>query len=291
MKAVVRHEYGPPDVLALEDVEIPAVGEDDVLVPVRAASVNPYDHHMLTGYPYLAQVEGGLRKPKQKIPGIDLAGVVEAVGSAVTVFRPGDEVFGGMVGAYAEYARGKERSVTPKPANVSFEQAAAVSMAAQTALLALRDKGHIEAGQKVLVNGASGGVGTYAVQIAKFYGAEVTGVCSARNLDMVRSIGADDVIDYTSEALPGGGTRPRKDRHRSLTPAGRCRHQVSGNGDCHHGGRLSASTSSIHFTHQNPRLPGATRRSGAPCRGLSGAPPTWVARSKWPASLVGNLLE
>jgi NADPH:quinone reductase-like Zn-dependent oxidoreductase len=200
IRALVYERYGTPDVLELREVDKPVVGDRDVLVRVHAASVNPADWHMLTGTPYIARAQFGLLKPKNKRLGTDFAGTVEAVGGSVTQFRPGDEVFGGRTGAFAEYVSVPEdRAVVRKPANVTFEQAAAVPLAAITALQGLRDKGKLESGQKVLINGASGGVGTFAVQIGKAYGAEVTGVCSTRNVDVVRSLGADHVIDYTRE--------------------------------------------------------------------------------------------
>jgi len=200
MKAIVYCEYGAPDVLKLEDVEKPVPGDDQVLVRVRAASVNPLDWHYMRGTPYLMRMDAGLRKPKVTRLGVDFAGTVEAVGRNVKKFRPGDEVFGGRTGAFGQYVLVREdRAVVLKPANLTFEQAASVPIAAITALQGLRDKGRIGPGQKVLINGASGGVGTFAVQIAKSFGAEVTGVCSTRNVNMVRSIGADRVIDYTKE--------------------------------------------------------------------------------------------
>jgi NADPH:quinone reductase-like Zn-dependent oxidoreductase len=208
MKAMVYHDYGSPDNLEMQEIDIPAVRDDQVLVRVHAASVNALDWHFLTGTPFLARImAGGLLKPKQKILGVDLAGRVEAVGASVTRFQPGDEVFGGCGsgGAFAEYACAGEEAIQPKPANVTFEEAAAAGAAAHTALQGLRDGGQIKAGQNVLINGASGGVGTFAVQIAKSFGAEVTGVCSTRNLDMVRSIGADQVIDYTQEDFTRNG--------------------------------------------------------------------------------------
>jgi NADPH:quinone reductase-like Zn-dependent oxidoreductase len=200
MKAIVYDKYGPPDSLELREIDTPVVTDDEVLVRVRAASVNPADWYTLTGTPYFGRVEMGLVKPKSNRLGIDFAGQVEAVGRNVTQFRPGDEVFGGRNGAFAEYVCvAEDRAVVPKPANVTFEEAAAVPVAALTALQGLRDKGQLQSGQKVLINGASGGVGTFAVQIAKALGAEVTGVCSTRNADLVRSLGADHVIDYTNE--------------------------------------------------------------------------------------------
>jgi NADPH:quinone reductase and related Zn-dependent oxidoreductases len=198
MKAIVHCEYGSPDVLKLEDVEKPVPNDDQLLVRVRAVSVNPLD--LTIRGPWLIRPILGMRKPKDTRLGVDYAGVVEAVGKNVTQFKPGDEVFGGKNGALAQYVCVlADRSVVLKPANMTFEQAASVPVAAITALQGLRDKGKIQAGQKILVNGASGGVGTFAVQIAKSFGTEVTGVCSTRNVDLVRSIGADHVIDYTKE--------------------------------------------------------------------------------------------
>ena len=200
MKAVVYCDYGVPN-LKFQEIERPTPADDQLLVKVRAASVNPLDWHFIEGTPYVMRAMGvGLRKPKDTRLGVDFAGTVEAVGKNVTQFKPGDEVFGGRTGAFAEYVCVREaRAVALKPANITFEQAASVPIAAITALQGVRDKGKVQAGQKVLINGASGGVGTFAVQIAKSYGAEVTGVCSTRNLDMVRSLGADHVIDYTKE--------------------------------------------------------------------------------------------
>jgi NADPH:quinone reductase-like Zn-dependent oxidoreductase len=200
MRAIVRNTYGSPDVLELQEIDKPDVTDDEVLVRVRAASVNPADWYSVTGTPYVARTQMGLRKPKSNRTGVDFAGTVEAVGRNVTQFRPGDEVFGGKDGAFAEYVCVREdRAVVPKPVNVTFEQAAAVPVAALTALQGLRDKAQLQPGQKVLINGASGGVGTFAVQVAKALGAEVTGVCSTRNVDLVRSLGADHVVDYTQE--------------------------------------------------------------------------------------------
>ncbi len=202
MKAMVYREYGSPDNLEMQEVDVPAIQDDQVLVKVHAASVNALDWHFLTGRPFLARImAGGLLRPKQGVLGVDLAGRVEAVGAGITRFQPGDEVFGGCGsgGAFAEYACAGEEELQMKPANVTFEEAAAAGAAAHTALQGLRDGGQIQAGQKVLINGASGGVGTFAVQIAKSFGASVTGVCSTGNLDMVRSIGADQVIDYTQK--------------------------------------------------------------------------------------------
>lgn len=200
MKAIVYTEYGQPDVLQLKDVEIPTPKEDDLLVKVHASSLNWHDWHFLTGTPLLARVMAGLLKPKNNVLGIDMAGRVDSVGTNVTQFQPGDEVFGSTDhGAFAEYVSVSETNVMIKPANISFEEAAAVLGAAVTALHALRDQGQIQTGQQVLINGASGGVGTFAVQIAKSLGAEVTGVCSTRNVEMVRDFGADHAVDYTQE--------------------------------------------------------------------------------------------
>ncbi len=207
MKAVVYYNYGPPDVLKCEEIEKPAAGDNEVLIRVRAASVNPIDWHLMRGTPYIVRIMAGLRKPKVTRLGVDVAGQVEAVGGNVTQFKPGDEVFGACRGAFAEYACTSESAVVMKPDNVTFEQAASVPVAAFTALQGLRDKGQIQPGQKVLINGAAGGVGTFAVQIAKSFGADVTGVCSTRNVDMVRSIGADRVIDYTQEDFTKSGQR------------------------------------------------------------------------------------
>jgi len=199
MRAVAHDEYGSPDVLEIRDIPRPVPGHGEVLVRVRAASVQPLDWHLLRGKPYLVRLQYGLRRPKRNIPGADLAGTVEAIGEGVTLWDVGDEVFGEMGGACAEFVAVAENLLTAKPATLSFEEAAAVPVAGFTALQGLRDKGRIRSGQSVLINGASGGVGTLAVQIAKSYGAVVTGVCSSRNVDLVRSLGADHVIDYTRE--------------------------------------------------------------------------------------------
>lgn len=199
MRAVVRDRFGLPDVLEIRDMDKPDVDDDEVLVRVRAASVNPADWHYLTGLPYIGRMAFGLRKPKSARLGTDFAGTVEAVGGNVARLQVGDEVFGAKSGALADYVCVSQDGALLKPSNVSFEEAAAVPVAAITALQGLRDHGHIQAGQKLLINGASGGVGTFAVQIAKSFGAEVTGVCSTRNVDGARAIGADHVIDYTRE--------------------------------------------------------------------------------------------
>jgi NADPH:quinone reductase-like Zn-dependent oxidoreductase len=209
MKAIVYCDYGLKN-LKLEQIEKPTPADDQLLVRVRAASINPYDWHFVEGTPYVIRAIGGLglRKPKDIRLGVDFAGVVEAVGKNVTQFKPGDEVFGGRGGAFAEYVTPRAtRAVAIKPPNVSFEEGASVNIAGITALQAVRDKGKVQAGQKVLINGASGGVGTFAVQIAKSFGADVTGVCSTRNVDLVKSLGADRVIDYTKEDFTKGGER------------------------------------------------------------------------------------
>jgi NADPH:quinone reductase-like Zn-dependent oxidoreductase len=234
MKAVVYTDYGPPDVLEIRDIKKPVPNDDQVLIKVRAASINPLDWHFMEGTPYIMRLGVGLRKPKDPRLGVDMSGQVEAVGKNVTQFKPGDEVFGGRNGAFAEYVCARaDRAIVLKPANMTFEQAASVPIAAITALQGLRDKGKIQPGQKVLINGASGGVGTFAVQIAKSFGAEVTGVCSGRNVDLVRSLGADHVIDYTKEDFTKGeqrydlildnvGNQPLAGFRRALQPKGIC---------------------------------------------------------------------
>jgi NADPH:quinone reductase-like Zn-dependent oxidoreductase len=207
MKAAVYGQYGPPEVVQIRDVEKPAPKDNEVLIKIRAASLNPLDWHFMRGMPYFVRIAGGLLKPKDPRLGVDVAGQVEAVGNNVTQFKTGDEVFGVCRGALAEYACTSQSAVATKPPNVTFEQAASVPIAALTALQGLRDKGRIQSGQKVLINGAAGGVGTFAVQIAKSLGADVTGVCSTRNVEMVRSIGADQVIDYTQENFTKGGQK------------------------------------------------------------------------------------
>jgi NADPH:quinone reductase-like Zn-dependent oxidoreductase len=207
MKAIVYQKYGSPDVLELNEIDTPVAKDDQVLIKVHAASVNPLDWHRMRGEPYFMRTSEGLTKPKNTGLGADVAGVVEAVGRNVTHVQPGDEVFGMSMRTLAEYVAVSGEGVVPKPANVTFEEAASVPVAALTALQGLRDKGAIQAGQKVLVNGAAGGVGTFAVQIAKSFGADVTGVCSTRNVELVQSIGADHVIDYTREDFTRNGQR------------------------------------------------------------------------------------
>jgi NADPH:quinone reductase-like Zn-dependent oxidoreductase len=233
MKAIVYTQYGSPDVLQFKEMEKPTPRDGQILVQIYAASANPLDWHLMRASPFLARLAGGLRRPKDPRLGADFAGRVEAIGLNVTQFQPGDEVFGASTGAFAEYICVAENEVVLKPANLSFEQAAAVPVAATTALQGLRDYGQIHSGQKMLVNGASGGVGTFAVQIAKSFGTEVTGVCSTRNLDMVRSIGADHVIDYTREDFTRNGqhydliydavgNRSVSAYKRALNPGGTC---------------------------------------------------------------------
>lgn len=228
MKAVVYRRYGSPDVLEIEDVEMPDVGDDDVRIRVRAASVNPLDWHFMRGEPYLMRLAFGLRAPKRQRLGVDVAGVVDAVGKNVTELKPGDEVFGSCrdAGAFAEYAIATASSITPKPSNLTWEQAGATRVAGLTALQSLR---RVPPARTVLINGASGGVGTFAVQIAKHHGAHVTGVCSTRNVDLVRSLGADEVIDYTRDDFTARqydlivdmiGNRSLSACKRALTPNG-----------------------------------------------------------------------
>lgn len=234
MKAIVYTQYGPPDVLQIQEVAKPTPKDNEVLVKLHAASANPADWRLMRGTPFFARFTSGLQKPKNTVLGADIAGRVEAIGRNVTQFQPGDEVFGEIsAGGFAEHACVPENVVALKPTNISFAQAAAVPLAAITALQGLRDKGQIQAGQKVLINGASGGVGTFAVQLAKAFGAEVTGVCSTRNVEMVRSIGADHIIDYTQENFTNNGqrydlildnmaNRSVSDYRRSLNPNGIC---------------------------------------------------------------------
>jgi len=232
MKAIVHERYGPPDVLELHEVDMPTIEDNQVLLRVHASSVNPAEWYGVTGPLFARLFGGGLRNPKSAAVGADLAGRVESVGKDVTEFQPGDEVFGTSGRAWAEFAPAREVRLVRKPANVSFEEAAAVPIAALTALQALRDVGRVQPGQKVLINGASGGVGTYAVQLAKALGADVTAVCSTRNVDLARSLGADRVVDYTKEdftqlgerhdlMLDIAGSRPFRQFRRVLTPEAR----------------------------------------------------------------------
>ena len=233
MKAVTRRCYGPPDVLAVENLEMPVPADNQMLVKVQAAAINPLDWHRVRGTPYVMRLGEGFGAPKDPRLGIDFAGTVVAVGKDVTRFKPGDEIFGGKDGALAEYLAVREAgSIALKPANVSFDQAAGTYVAALTSLQTLRDRAAVKPGQKVLINGASGGVGTFAVQIAKWLGAEVTGVCSTRNVELVRSLGADHVIDYTQEDFTEGTerydvimdnvvNRPMLDIRRVLKPGGK----------------------------------------------------------------------
>ena len=267
MKAVVQDTYGGSEVLDLRDIAKPEIGDSEVLVRVRAAGVNPGDWAIMGGLPYIARPVYGLGRPKNRVRGTDVAGQVEAVGASVTRFRQGDEVFGSskrLGGAFAEYAAASEDALASKPTNLSFEQAAAVPMAGYVALQALRDHGKVKAGQKVLVNGASGGIGTFAVQIAKSLGAEVTGVTSTRNVDLVRSLGADHVIDYTKENFTRTGQRydfildnvanhSLSDLRRALAPQGML--VPNGGGFDHRwvasGGRLISAKVSFAFVSQS----------------------------------------
>lgn len=249
MTAIVYTDYGTPDVVQVRQIAKPVPTDDQVLIKVHAASVNPLDWHFLRGTPLIGRIAlMGLRKPKVPRLGVDYAGTIEAVGKNVTQLKPGDEVFGGKTGAFAEYVCARaDRAIALKPANVTFPQAASVPIAGVTALQGLRDKGHVQPGQKVLINGASGGVGTFAVQIAKTLGAEVTGVCSTRNVDLVRSLGADHVIDYTKEDFTNGeqrydlildnvGNQPLSGFKRALTSNGTC--VMIGGGGPNDGGLL-----------------------------------------------------
>jgi NADPH:quinone reductase-like Zn-dependent oxidoreductase len=231
MRAVTQDGYCGPESLRLEDVPKPEIGDNEILVSVKAASVNPFDWHAMRGDPFFARFLFGLRRPKNAVRGIDVAGVVEAVGAGVTEFQPGDEVFGHRPRAFAEYVTGTEDRFAKKPPNLSFEEAAGLPVAGMTALQGLRDKGKIGAGQKVLITGASGGVGHLAVQIAKSYGADVTAVCSTPNVELVRSLGADQVIDYTQKDFTrngnrydliayAAGTHSLAECRRALTPTG-----------------------------------------------------------------------
>ncbi len=245
MKAIVQDKYGSAEVLEARDIDKPRIADDEVLVRVQAASVHVGDWILMTGSPFVMRFATGLRKPKNPVPGSDVAGTVEAVGKDVERLRPGDEVFGWGAGAFAEYVSAKEDQFIKKPANLTFEQASAIGVSATTALQLLRDNGKVQPGQKVLINGASGGVGTFAVQIAKAFGAEVTGVTSTKNLDMVRSIGADHVIDYTRDDFTKGterydlildnvGNHSMAQTRRALTPRG----SLISNGGGHEDGKL-----------------------------------------------------
>jgi NADPH:quinone reductase-like Zn-dependent oxidoreductase len=245
MQAIIQDRYGSAEVLEARDIDRPAIGDDEVLVHVHAASIHIGDWILMTGMPYVMRMGTGLSKPKNPVPGTDIAGTVEAVGTRVQSLRSGDEVFGWCSGAFAEYARAPEDQLVKKPANLTFEEAAAVGVSASTALQLLRDDAKVQPGQKVLINGAAGGVGTFAVQIAKGFGAEVTGVCSAKNLELVRSIGADHVIDYTQEDFRDGderydvildnvGDRSMADTRRALTSNG----TLLSNGGGHAAGKL-----------------------------------------------------
>ena len=245
MQAIVQDRYGSAEVLEAQEIDKPEIGDDEVLVRVHAASIHVGDWILMTGSPFIMRLATGLRKPKNRVPGTDVAGTIEAVGKDVTQLRAGDDVFGWGAGAFAEYARATEDQFVKKPANLTFEEAASVGVSATTALQLLRDNGKVKPGQKVLINGASGGVGTFAVQIAKAFGAEVTGVSSTKNLAMVRSIGADHVIDYTREDFTTGterydlvldnvGNHSMARTRRALTPSG----MLISNGGGHASGKL-----------------------------------------------------
>ena len=271
MKAIVRYRYGSTDVLELRDVEMPLVGDDDVVVRVRAAGVDQGVWHVMAGLPYPIRLAGfGLRAPKNPVLGADVAGVVQAVGKEVRGFRPGDEVFGIAKGSYAEYARASEDRLALKPANLTFEQAAVVAISGLTALQGLRDHANVRPDQKVLIVGASGGVGTYAVQLAKVFGAHVTGVCSTTKVDLVRSLGADHVIDYTREDFADG-----QQRYEVIL-------DIGGNAHCHACGVRSLRRGRWSSSEARPMDAG----SGAPiassgrwcCRGSSGR--SWARSSR-----------
>jgi NADPH:quinone reductase-like Zn-dependent oxidoreductase len=261
MQAITQDTYGSQETLKLADVDKPEIGDSDVLVRVHAASVHVGDWILMTGSPFVMRFATGLRKPNNRVPGTDVAGTVEAVGNNVTSLRPGDEVFGWCAGAFAEYARATQDQFIKKPTNITFEQAAAVGVSASTALQLLRDNGKVQPGQKVLINGASGGVGTFAVQIAKALGAEVTGVTSTKNLEMARSIGADHVIDYTSEDFTQGaerydlildnvGIHSMARTRRALTPLGTLISNGGGHADGKLGRPLRARLVSIFVRQQ-----------------------------------------
>jgi NADPH:quinone reductase-like Zn-dependent oxidoreductase len=263
MQAMVQDTYGSAEVMHFTEIDKPDIGNDEVLIRVRAAGVNPADWAVMSGLPYIARPVYGLRKPKNAVRGTDVAGTVEAVGADVTRFQPGDEVFGWSDGSYAEYAAAPEDKLALKPANLTFEQAAAVPMAGLVALQALRDHAQLQAGQRILINGASGGIGTFAIQIAKALGAEVTAVASTRNLDLVRSIGADHVIDYTQADFTKSGEQydvildnvanhSLSDLRRALTPTGTL---IPNGGGFEHrwiasGGRIVRATVMFQFGSQ-----------------------------------------
>jgi NADPH:quinone reductase-like Zn-dependent oxidoreductase len=245
MQAIVQDTYGSAEVIHLENIDKPEIADDEVLVRVQAASVHVGDWILMTGSPWVMRLATGLRRPKNRVPGTDFAGTVEAVGTHVKELRPGDEVFGWGPGAFAEFASASEAHFIKKPANLTFEQASAVGVSATTALQLLRDDGKVQPGQKVLINGASGGVGTFAVQIAKAFGAEVTGVTSTKNVDMVHAIGADHVIDYTRDDFTRGperydlildnvGNKSMARTRRALSPTG----TLISNGGGHANGKL-----------------------------------------------------
>jgi NADPH:quinone reductase-like Zn-dependent oxidoreductase len=252
MQAIVQDRYGSQEALELRVIDKPQLRDGQVLVRVRAASVHLGDWILVKGEPYVLRLATGLRKPKNRVPGTDIAGIVEAVGAGVTGLQPGDEVFGWCTGAFAEYVAADADHLLPKPASLTFEQAAAVGVSATTALQLLRDQCKVRAGQQVLINGASGGVGTYAVQIAQAFGAEVTGVCGTRNVELVRSLGADHVIDYTQDDFTQGeprydvildnvGNRSSSQVRRALTPSG----VFQPNGGGHSSGRWIGSLGSV----------------------------------------------
>jgi NADPH:quinone reductase-like Zn-dependent oxidoreductase len=252
MQAVVQDTYGSAEVMQVQNIDKPAIADDEVLIRVRAASIHVGDWILMTGSPFVMRMATGLRRPKNRVPGTDIAGTVEAVGGNVKRFRPGDDVFGWGTGAFAEYARANEGQLLEKPANLTFEQAAALGVSASTALQLLRDDGKVGPGQKVLINGASGGVGTFAVQIAKALGAEVTGVTSTKNVEMVRSIGADHVIDYSREDFTTGaqrydvildnvGNHSMAHTRRALTQTG----TLISNGGGHDDGKLSRTVRTL----------------------------------------------
>jgi NADPH:quinone reductase-like Zn-dependent oxidoreductase len=264
MKAIIQNRYGSAEVLATQDIDRPNIADDEVLMRIHAASIHIGDWVLMTGVPYVMRMGTGLTKPKSRIPGTDVAGTVEAVGPRVQSLRPGDEVFGWCIGAFAEYASAPEDQLVKKPAAFTFEQAAAVGVSASAALQLLRDEAKVRSGQKVLINGASGGVGTFAVQIAKAFGAEVTGVCSTNNVELVRSIGADHVVDYSREDFRQGrerydvildnvGDHSMADTRRALTPNG----TLLSNGGGHKGGKLGrvirASIASLFVRQQGPQ--------------------------------------